>query len=130
MGLTTLSQLAGATVSVSGGTAKAFSPDNQKVVNGIHIVDTSVSDYRIRPYIVAKAKSPVEQADGSFTKDFRSAMEVIPFIDSKGKVQYDYIRVERAIHPESTNGTELRKRGAQLCVAADLDAFYNVGSMV
>lgn len=130
MGITTLSLSAGATVSASGGTAQNFAPDNQKVVNGIHLVDTSVADYRIRPAITAKAKSPVEQADGSFTKDFRSVTMVKPFIDSKGKVQYDYIRVERALHPESTWQADSRKMGAQLAIDSDLDAFYSVGSMV
>lgn len=130
MGISTLSLLTGTTVSASGGTAQTFAPDNQKVVNGIHVVDASVSDYRIRPYVVGKAKSPVEQADGSFTKDFRSVMYVKPFIDSKGKVQYDYIRVERALHPESTWSAESRKIGAQLCFDSDLDSFYAVGSMI
>lgn len=130
MGITTLSLLAGATVSASGGTAQNFAPDNQKVVNGIHLVDTSVADFRVRPSITAKAKSPVAQADGSFTKDFRSVMMVKPFIDSKGQVQYDYIRVERALHPESTWSVDSRRIGAQLAIDADLDAFFNVGSMV
>ena len=130
MGISTLSLLTGATVSVTGGSAQNFKPDNQKVVNGIHIVDDSVADFRIRPYVVGKAKNPVEQPDGSFTKDFRSTMYVRPFIDSKGKVQYDYIRVERALHPESTWQAESRKIGAQLAVDTDLDGFYTVGSMI
>lgn len=130
MGVQNMSLLTGSTVAVTGGTAQNFVGDNQKVPNGTHVVDSSVSDPRIRPYCTLKAKPATEQSDGSFNKDFRSVMLVRPFIDSKGKVQYDYVRFERALHPESTWVADHRKMGAQLAVDTDLDLFFSVGSMV
>lgn len=130
MALANLGLLTGSTVAITGGTAQAFAPDNQVVPNGIHVVDTSVTDYRVRPYITAKAKSPVKLPDGKWTKDFRSVIMVNPFIDSKGDTQYDYIEVRRALHPESTWGAESRKKGAQLCADTDLDTFYTIGSFL
>lgn len=128
MGLQNLQLTTNATIAVSGGTAQSFSPDNLEVPGGLHVVDASVLDYRVRPQITFKAKSPIKKSDGSFTKDIRSAKHVVSFIDSDGNVQYDWVEVTTSLTAGSSNLAELRKKGAQLCVDTDLDAFYAVGS--
>lgn len=130
MSLQNASILSGATVSASGGTAQNFVPDGLEVKGGIHIVDSSVADFRIRPAITAKSAQPVTLPDGTFTKDKRVITLAEPFIDSKGVVQYDYLKIERRMHPESpaAKGVSLLTKGAQLCVDADFANFWALGS--
>lgn len=131
MGLQNASILAGATISASGGTAQSFVPDGVEVKNGVHLVDSSVADFRTRPSLTAKTNQPTTLPDGSFSKDKRVMTYAEPFIDSKGNVQYNYIQVVRRIHPESpaSRGTDLLTKGAQLCVDTDFTAFWALGSL-
>lgn len=128
MGLQNLQILTGATIAISGGTAQTFSPDNLEVVGGVHVVDASVTDFRIRPQITFTAKSPTKKTDGSYTKEIRRAKLVFSYIDSAGIVQYDFVQVETSLSPGSVNLPELRKKGAQLLVDSDTDNFFTVGS--
>lgn len=128
MGLQNMQITTGATIAVSGGTAQTFSPDNLEVAGGVHVVDATVSDFRVRPGITWKAKSPMKKSDGTFTKEIRSGKLVIPYLDSAGIVQYDYVEVTTSLTPGSINLPELRKKGAQLLIDADTDNFYVVGS--
>lgn len=131
MGLQNASLLTGATVSASGGTAQNFTPDGQTVANGVHLIDSSVADFRIRPTLTAKTSPPATQPDGSFTKDKRVVTYVEPFIDTKGVVQYDYIRIERRVHPESSaaKAVGLLTKGAQICIDSDFALFHSLGSL-
>lgn len=128
MGLQNLQLTTNATIAVTGGTAQSFSPDNLEVAGGLHVVDVSVSDFRLRPQITFKAKSPVKKADGSYTKEIRSAKHVVSFLGADGVTQYDWIEVTSSLTPGSVDLAELRKKGAQLCVDTDTDSFYTVGS--
>lgn len=128
MGLQNMQITTGATIAVSGGTAQTFSPDNLEVAGGVHVVDATVSDFRVRPGITFKAKSPTKKTDGTFTKEIRSGKLVMPYLDSAGNVQYDFVEVTTSLTPGSVNLLELRKKGAQLLIDADTDNFYVVGS--
>lgn len=128
MPLSTIALVVGPTIAITGGTAQSFVPDNLEVPGGIHVVDTSVPDFRLRPQITFKAKSPVKKTDGSYTKEIRDAKYTTSFLDANGIVQYDWVQVTTSLTPGSTNLAELRKKGAQLAVDADTDAFYTVGS--
>lgn len=128
MGLQNLQITTGATIAVSGGTAQTFSPDNLEVAGGIHVVDATVSDFRVRPGITFKAKSPTKKSDGTFTKEIRSGKLVLSYLDSAGIVQYDFVEVTTSLTPGSINLPELRKKGAQLLIDSDTDHFYTVGS--
>ena len=131
MGLANTSILAGATVSATGGTAVNYTPDGLAVKNGIHLIDASVSDFRIRPQVTAKTKNPTLLPDGSYGKDHREILLVEPFVDSKGKTQFDFIRIERSMHPESSaaKGLDLLRKGAQLAIDADTASFWATGSL-
>lgn len=128
MGLQNMQITTGATIAVSGGTAQTFSPDNLEVAGGVHVVDATVSDFRVRPGITFKAKSPTKKTDGTFTKEIRSGKLVLPYLDSAGIVQYDFVEVTTSLTPGSIQLQELRKKGAQLLIDADTDNFYVVGS--
>lgn len=128
MGLQNMQITTGATIAVSGGTAQTFSPDNLEVAGGIHVVDATVSDFRVRPGITFKAKSPTKKSDGTFTKEIRSGKLVLSYLDSAGIVQYDFVEVTTSLTPGSINLPELRKKGAQLLIDSDTDNFFTVGS--
>lgn len=130
MSLQNASILTGATLSATGGTAQSFVPDGLEVKGGVHIVDSSVADFRIRPAITAKSTQPVTLPDGTFSKDKRIITYVEPFIDSKGVVQYDYVKIERRMHPESSaaKGVSILNKGAQLMFDADTTNFWALGS--
>lgn len=130
MSLQNLSILAGATASFTGGTAQSFVPDGTPVVGGIHLVDISVADFRLRPQITAKVRNPKAQ-NGGYTKDMREILYVEPSIDSLGQVQFNYIRVQRSVHPEflAASAAGLLIKGGQFCTDADLTNFYVVGSL-
>ena len=131
MGLQNASILAGATITVTGGTAQNFVPDGVEVKNGVHLVDSTVTDFRTRPSLTAKTNQPTTLPDGSFSKDKRVITYAEPFIDSKGVVQYDYIQIVRRVHPESTaaKASGLLVKGAQLCNDADFTNFWALGSL-
>lgn len=130
MSIQNLSILTGATPSFSGGTAANFAPDGQTVAGGIHIVDTSVADFRLRPQMTLKTRNPKQQ-NGGYTKDMREVLLVRPMLDSLGVVQFNYIRVQRSLHPElaAASAADLLVQGAQLCVDSDLTNFWLVGSL-
>lgn len=131
MGLQNASILAGATITPSGGTAQNFVPDGVEVKNGIHLVDSAVTDFRTRPSLTAKTNQPTTLPDGSFSKDKRVLTYAEPFVDSKGVVQYDYIQIIRRVHPESSaaKAAGMLTKGAQLCTDADFVNFWALGSL-
>lgn len=131
MGLANTSILAGATVSASGGTAVSYTPDGLTVKNGMHLIDASITDFRTRPQVTVKTKNPALLPDGSYGKDNREILLVEPFVDSKGKTQFDFIRIERSMHPESSaaKGIDLLKKAAQLAIDSDTASFWATGSL-
>lgn len=132
MPLASASILAGATVSATGGTAQTFSPDGVDVKKGVHLIDASVADFRTRPSLTAKSSQPSVLPDGSFSKDNRSLKYADPFIDSKGKIQYDTVEIIRRMHPESSaaKATGMLVKAAQFAVDADFTSFWAVGSLL
>ena len=66
MGLQNGTLMDGATLTVNGGTLKTLSVDGQQVVGGIHLQDSSVTDYRTRPNATAKVKLPTLGSDGYY----------------------------------------------------------------
>lgn len=131
MGLQNASILAGATISAAGGTAQNFTPDGQTVANGVHLIDASVADFRTRPTMTVKTTPPTVLPDGSMTKDKRVVTYVEPFINTKGVIEYDYIRIERRMSPESSaaKGTGLLVKGAQICTDTDFANMWALGSL-
>lgn len=121
----------GATVSTTGGTSKAYTPDGLEVKNGVHLIDASVTDFRVRPSVTARYTAPKLLADGSYTKGKLSLAETVPQILESGKTVFNVVRAEVEIHPEaaSTVLAEMRKKGAQLFTVASTDSYWQAGSL-
>jgi hypothetical protein len=121
----------GSTVSSTGGTAVTYGPNGQTVSNGIVIVDTAAESFLTQAKITLSSKLPTVKTDGSMTKLKRKAILVEPFVDSKGVLQYDLIRIEREVHPESSaaKALDFNVKGAQLLTDADFTAFWATGNL-
>lgn len=121
----------GATVSTTGGTSKVYTPDGMEVKNGIHLIDASVADFRIRPSITARYTAPKLLSDGSYTKGKLSLAESVPMLLESGKTVFNVVRSEIEIHPEATATVlaEMRKKGAQLFTVVSTDSYWQAGSL-
>lgn len=122
--------LTGATVSATGGTNQTFNPSGTEVSGGVEVVDIGATDYITRPKATFKSRMPTIDKDGAYSKMKTSANFIMPMVDSQGKTQFNLVRVEMEIHPECPSATmlELKKKGAQLLIDTQLDAFWNTGS--
>lgn len=132
MGLQSLGIVTGATsVAATGGTAETFTPDGQSVAGGIHLIDASVADFRIRPHATFKYRAPALQPDGTYSKAKNEVTFVVPKILASGKTVFNVHRSSVEVHPECTaaEAKDLRYRGALLQVDTDTDAFWATGSL-
>jgi len=132
MGLKTMSLLAGATVSASGGTAQVFASDGQTIQNGLHLIVPADTDYQTRRVATCKFRAPaLDVKTGAYGKDKKSISYAIPIVLTTGQVVFNTIRLEREVHPSlsAANALELNKIGAQLLVDADVADFWASGTM-
>lgn len=132
MGLKTMSLLAGATISASGGTALVLAEDGQTIQNGVHLIVPADADYQTRRQVTAKYRPPtLNSATGVYGKDKKSISLALPLVLPDGKVVFNTIRIEREVHPSlsAANAEELCKLGAQLLVDSDVAAFWATGSL-
>lgn len=132
MGLKTMSLLAGATVSATGGTALVFAEDGVTIANGVHLIVPADADYRTRRSVTAKVKQPTFDAKtGKYGKDRKTQSFTQPIILADGTVAFNVIRVEREVHPETSASAaaELNLIGAQLLVDSDESAFWATGAL-
>lgn len=132
MGLKTMSLLAGATVSSSGGTALVFADDGVTIQNGLHLIVPADADYQTRRQVTAKYKQPtLDPKTGAYSKDKKSMSLALPIVLTNGRVVFNTIRIEREVHPSlsAASALELNKLGAQMLVDSDADAFWASGSL-
>jgi hypothetical protein len=132
MGLKTMSLLATATVSATGGTALAFADDGVSISNGLHLIVPADADYQTRRQATVKYRQPtVDVKTGVYSKDKKSVCLALPKVLSTGQVVFNTIRIEREVHPSlsAAEALELCNLGAQLLVDADVVAFWANGSM-
>lgn len=119
-------------LSVTGGTALAFTDVGQVVANGINVAATSIADFRVRPHITFKNKNPQRKSNGTFTQGTRTIVFTVPYLDSvTGVVHYDTYTIERrysSVIP-ATNLANNRKNAAQLLFDTDTENFNSVGSL-
>lgn len=120
----------GATVSATGGVAKTFTSDGQTIQNGIHMIDASVTDFRVRPTMVVKVKQPTLNSLGVYSKGKISVVYKVPIILSSGATSFDLIRIERESHPENTAAAvlNLNVMGAQILTDSDFTNLWATGS--
>lgn len=132
MSILSFAILAGGTNSATGGTSKTYANDGKPVAGGVHVSDASVTDFRIRPNASFQYREPkYNSATMRFSKDKKKVTLVVPKILASGSVEYNLIRLEREVHPESTaaEALELNTQGAQLLFDSELAAFWASGSL-
>lgn len=131
MPLNGMTFLQGGTVSATGGTSKTLTTDGQQVVNGLHLIDASVTDYRTRPNCTIKYKAPTLKSDGTYTKGKMSFVGVRPMLSADGQTHFNLVRTEIEVHPEASAAelANLRSQGAQQLCDADTDNFWSTGSL-
>lgn len=131
MAIDGMSLLKGATgISITGGTAAVFESDGLKVSNGIHVVDTTVSDLTLCPHATFKNKPHSLQSDGSYSKGKREVNFTVPKVLASGQTSFQVSRNQFEIHPEMTDAEilELRLMTCQLIMDSELDNFFKYGS--
>lgn len=131
MGLKTTSLLAGATVSVTGGTALPFANDGVGINNGLHLIATGDA-FAARRQITAKYRAAVlDPKTGMYGKDKKSVSLSRPVTLADGRVIFETIRIEREMYPLSAaaDAVEMNKLGAQLLTDTDVDGFWATGSL-
>jgi len=121
----------GGTISVAGGTVKTFSVDGQPVVNGIHLQDASITDYRTRPNVTAKNKLATLAQDGTYGKGKRSMTIVLPKVLASGKQGFPLARIEIEDYPEMSVAEvdKLINYAAQFLFDSDFTSFWRTGSL-
>lgn len=132
MGLKSMSLLANATISASGGTALVFAEDGMTISNGVHLMVPADADYQTRRQVTVKNRPPtLNPSTGVYGKDKKSISLALPLVLADGKVIFNTVRIEREVHPSlsAANAEELNKLAAQLLTDADTAGFWANGSL-
>ena len=126
-----LTLLAAPTISVTGGTSKAFAPDGTAVNRGIQVSDSSEPDIRTRDICVFKNSSGTLQADGKWSKDRRSAKIVSPEVLSDGTQDFPFIEISLVKSPlhGAAKLAALKEYAVQLLTDTDTATFWNTGAI-
>lgn len=121
----------GATIAPSGGTAKTYIADGLQVNNGIHVVDTSVTDARVRPGLTAKSIPARIGANGEWSNDKRELVITRPKVLANGAQRFPNVRITLTVHPESTQAEidMLTNLASQALVDADFTNLWRVGTI-
>lgn len=125
--------LAGPTISVTGGTSKAFTPSSQKVINGINIVDTTATDYRTRPNVSLRAtEAQYDRLGNCVAKAIRKATATRPKVLANGSIEFPCAEVTLKVHPETTDAelTSIIEMAVQLLTDVDFENFRKFGSIL
>lgn len=131
MGIHGSSLLVGATgITIVGGSAVTMKSDAGKP-NGIHVVDTSVSNLAVRPSSTFTSKAP-SYTNGQVTKGKRDITHIRPKILSTGENIGQSVRISFEITHEITAAEllELKLQAVQHIMDAEYDDFYNYGVIV
>lgn len=119
-------------ITVTAGTDQTFVNDGAEIQNGVHLVDSGQTDYRIRRNLTFKVKQPTYGPVSGYSKDRKSISFVSPKILVDGTTAFNLIRIEREVHPETTSAeaTDINRIAAQLVSDTDFDSFWSVGSLL
>lgn len=129
-----LTLLEGGTTATTGGTNQVFNPIGKTVTNGKAFGDVAVSDLTTREEVMIKSRSAAyNSATGFWSKQKVSSTYLIPYMDADGNQFFSLIRVEMEVAPEhlsdvSTLIDDLREKGAQMIVDAEMDGTWNTGA--
>ena len=123
--------LSGATVSAAGGSSKTFSVVGETIKNGIKVMDTSVTDARLRPTLTC-INRPAQMSAGVYiSKDKKTMKLVSPKVIASGAIVYNVREVRIEDHPETTDAERdiLDGYTAQLMFDSDFTAFRRYGAV-
>jgi len=123
--------LSGATISATGGTSSTLTSDGQTVQNGVHVIDASVTDFRVQPHITFKNRPAKVGSDGKWGKFKRENVLTIPKILADTSQGFPNIRVTLEGFPEMTQAEiiKLIDWQAQLFTDADFRSFWLSGAV-
>jgi len=133
MTISALALVDGATsLSVTGGTAKQYGPDGQKVDTGIHVSDTTVADFRLKPHITFKNRNPQLMGNGTWQKGVRGVVMTYPYLCTDNIVRFVTTRITTEFAPEIPAATVKNARyvAAQLLFDADLEDYNANGNIL
>lgn len=132
MPMTSLSLISGGTPSIAGGATKTYTPNNKPVANGISLIDASVTDFRLRPSLIATFRSSQQIGPSSFTKNKVTFFLKIPKLKADGTYVSNIGRLELEFDPETSTPEQddLAFQTAQLAFDADTTSFRRTGSTV
>lgn len=118
-------------LSVTGGTAKAYATDGQNVTNGIHFSDSSVTDFRVRPHITVKNRNPQRQSDGKYSKGKQDIIFTLPFVKADLTIGFTTARYSMEYDPEVAAASlkNVRYSIAQLLFDSEMETFHVSGSL-
>lgn len=121
----------GATIAPTGGTSKVYTPDGLSVANGIHVIDASVTDARVRPGMTAKSVPARIGSNGEWSNDKRELVITRPKVLVNGTQRFPNIRITLTVHPENTQAEidMLTNLGSQALVDPDFVNLWRVGSI-
>lgn len=132
MGVQNATLAVGATsMSVTGGTSKTFGPVGENVNNGIKIIDTSATDFRVRKSITLRNRAEKLQANGTYSKSIRKVEICVPKILASGEIVKTWARLEIEAHPECTSAEilDLQLIAGQVASDTDFANFFLFGSL-
>lgn len=115
----------------TGGTSVTLTEAGVSVPNGKYIADASNADFLTRLNATFRNRLATKQADGTWSKEKRSAVLVQPKTLADGTTVFNLIRVEMEVHPSTTatERTTLKFNGSQLLTDADVVDFWSAGSL-
>lgn len=118
-------------ITVTAGTSAAFTDDGLEVKNGIHVVDSTATNFITRPHATFKNRPAQLQPDGTWSKGKRDINITTPIVLASGLVSFPVYRGTFELHPEMTAAQilELKMLACQSIMDADLNDYYSFGSI-
>lgn len=116
---------------VTAGTDAIFVDDGLTVSNGIHIVDSSSTNFVTRAHATFKNRAHQLLPDGTYSKRKLDFNVTTPIVLASGAVSFPVFRGNMELHPEMSAAQilELKMLACQLIIDAELTDFYNYGSV-
>lgn len=118
-------------ISVTAGTDAVWTDDGLDVKNGIHVVDSTSTNFITRPHATFKNRPAQLQPDGTWSKGKRDFNVTTPIVLASGATSFPVFRGGMELHPEMTAAQilELKMLACQMIMDAELDAYYTYGSI-
>lgn len=124
--------LKGATgITVTGGTNAVYTDDGLDVKNGIHIVDSTATNFITRPHATFRNRPATRLSDGTYSKGKRDFNITTPIVLASTAISFPVFRGTMELHPEMSPAQilELKMMACQAIMDAELNEYYSYGSV-